>query len=223
MEVVNRSNLEMVEMEHVKKVLKHQKELILKEIRDNAAQFDADIESLSKERVALESDIKFADIKLLLLYREWMLLKEFEKYDNALADKLVMKRNEKADIDAKIKECQEKLISKKLEIEDVITKEKSIQEEFHKTLGENNKHEEYLTKVFKKKIKRTKVGGGLCVCVKTFRKKLNLMERRKRGIIMMRRRRRRRKMRRIMMMTMEVMDRIRCRVMERGWRRGMSE
>ncbi|KAJ3210900.1 Cilia- and flagella-associated protein 44 [Dinochytrium kinnereticum] len=155
-DAANRSNLEIVETENLKKILKHQKELIIKNINDSAKQFDQDIENLSKERVALESDIKFADIKLLLLYREWMLLKEFEKHDNLLAEKLIMKRNEKSDIDSKIKECQEKLIAKKLEIEEVIQKEKSIQDDFHRTLGENNKHEEYLTKVFKKKIKRTK-------------------------------------------------------------------
>ncbi|KAJ3102122.1 Cilia- and flagella-associated protein 44 [Phlyctochytrium planicorne] len=158
-EAANRSNLEIAEIENTKKILKHQKELILKEVQDGANQFDAEIENLSKERVALESDIKFADIKLLLLYREWILLKEFEKHDNALAEKLIMKKNEKAEIDAKIKECQEKLIAKKLEIEEVIQKEKANQDEFQRLLGENNKHEDYLSKVFKKKIKRAKKKG----------------------------------------------------------------
>ncbi|KAJ3110143.1 Cilia- and flagella-associated protein 44 [Phlyctochytrium bullatum] len=142
------SNLEIMEREITKKMLKHQKAMVIKEIEDSVTQFDSDIDNLN---------IKFSDIKLLLLYREWMLLKEFEKHDNHLADKLVTKKNEKADIDAKIKECQEKLMAKKLEIEEVIHQEKAIQEEFHKTLGENNKHEEYLTKIFKKKIKRAKV------------------------------------------------------------------
>ena len=56
-----------------------------------------------------------------------------------------------------MKECQEKLNAKKEEIELVIIKEREIQDEFSHTLGENNKYEEMLTKIFKKKIKRTKV------------------------------------------------------------------
>lgn len=90
------------------------------------------------------------------MYREWVLLKEFEKYDTDLADKLVLKRQEQYDIDNKLKECQEKLAVKKLEIEQILKKEREIQEEFQKTLGEANKHEEYLTRVLRKKIKRSK-------------------------------------------------------------------
>jgi GTPase involved in cell partitioning and DNA repair len=106
-------------------------------------------------------DITFADMRLLLLYKEWVLLKEFEKYDNTLADKLNLKRTEKMDIDQKIKECQEKLNAKKIEIEQIIAREKGNQEEFNRALGENNKYEDLLTKIFKKKIKRSKVGCSL--------------------------------------------------------------
>ncbi|KAJ3195546.1 Cilia- and flagella-associated protein 44 [Irineochytrium annulatum] len=151
-----RSGLEMIEHENRKKILLFKRDRILKAIQENAKGFDGAVESLIDERIALEADVKFADIKLLLLYREWVLLKEFEKYDNTLAEKLVMKKNEKSEIDSKIKECQEKLNVKKGEIEQVIRKEKEILDEFHRSLGENNKHEEHLTKLFKKKIKRSK-------------------------------------------------------------------
>lgn len=52
------------------------------------------------------TDLKSADMKLLLLYKEWVLLKEFEKHDNALADKLAQKRMEKDEIDAKVREAR---------------------------------------------------------------------------------------------------------------------
>jgi hypothetical protein len=114
------------------------------------------VENLVKDRILLDGDIKFADIKLLLLYREWVLLKEFEKYDTKLAEKLSLKRQEKGDIDEKIKECQDKLADKKQEIELVIKQERETHDEFSKTLGDGSKHEEYLTKILRKKIKRTK-------------------------------------------------------------------
>nr|KAJ3422153.1 Cilia- and flagella-associated protein 44 [Polyrhizophydium stewartii] len=148
--------LDLEEM-HISKIkLEYEKHEIKKMIDKSVKLFDAAMEKLAHDRVVLEGDLKFADIKLLLFYQEWVLLKEFEKYDTALAEKLSTKKAEKAEIDLKIAECQEKLAVKKSEIESVILKERQIQEEFQRLLGENNKNEEYLTKVFKRKIKRSK-------------------------------------------------------------------
>jgi predicted RNase H-like nuclease (RuvC/YqgF family) len=92
-----------------------------------------------------------------LLYREWVLLKEFEHTDNALAEKLDSKKAEKYDIEAKLSEYRDKLAAKKVEIDHIIQQEKQIIEEYRNAIGDNNKHEEYLTKVFKRKVKRAKV------------------------------------------------------------------
>ena len=86
-----------------------------------------------------------------------MLLKEFEQTDIILAEKLNARKIEKKDIEAKIDEYREKLGAKKIEIESVILKEKEIHEEYRKIIGDNNKSEDYLTKVFKRKVKRVKV------------------------------------------------------------------
>jgi hypothetical protein len=84
-------------------------------------------------------------------------LKEFEQTDIALAEKLEIKKNEKKDIELKISGYKEKLDAKRVEIDEVIAKERIILEEYRQAIGENNKHDEYLTKVFKRKIKRAKV------------------------------------------------------------------
>ncbi|KAG5463309.1 MAG: hypothetical protein BJ554DRAFT_334, partial [Olpidium bornovanus] len=95
-------------------------------------------------------------MKLTLLCKEWALLKEFAKYDNVLAEKLATKRAEKDEIDNKINECQEKLTAKKSEVEQVIQREREIQDEFKAAIGEDNKYEELLTKIYRRKIKRAK-------------------------------------------------------------------
>jgi hypothetical protein len=46
--------------------------------------------------------LKYAEIKAQVLYREWMLLKQFEQTDRALADKLANKIIEKTDIEARV-------------------------------------------------------------------------------------------------------------------------
>ncbi len=60
-------------------------------------------------------------------------------------------------------DCQSKLEAKKKDIEKLQEREKALHETFKQSLGENNKFVDYLTKVFKKKIKRKKKeteGGG---------------------------------------------------------------
>ncbi|KAI8915149.1 hypothetical protein DFJ77DRAFT_430281 [Powellomyces hirtus] len=156
LKVPHKSALQLREEEIRIKQLLYKRDRIHTAINQAVEEFDKSLHMLVKEKVVLEGDLKSADIKLLLLYREWVLLKEFEKHDNFLADKLVQKRSEKNDIDNKIKECQEKLNGKKSDIEVVIKKEKEVQEEFRQIVGENNKHDEFLTKIFKKKIKRSK-------------------------------------------------------------------
>lgn len=60
-----------------------------------------------------------------------------------------------------------KLELKKKEIEKLQEKEKALYAQFQASLGENNKFADYLTKVFKKRIKRSKKkateGEGGCI------------------------------------------------------------
>jgi hypothetical protein len=150
------TELSLRERVHKTKLI-YEKNTISKKLESQVKQFDDALDQLLNERILLSVDLKFADIKLLLLFREWMLLKEFEQTDNLLADKLNSKKGEKKDIENKIDEYREKLTSKKTEIESNIQKEKEIHEEYRKLIGDNNKSEEYLTKIFKRKIKRVKV------------------------------------------------------------------
>ena len=53
-------------------------------------------------------------------------------------------------------EVQQKIENKKKDIEKLQEKEKALHASFMSSLGENNKFVEYLSKVFKKKIKRSK-------------------------------------------------------------------
>merc|ERR1712048_1267581 len=87
------------------------------------------------------------------LFEELILLKEFEKRENALAGKVSAKYQEKDDMEDKVEECRNSLEQKKEDLDKLAVKENSLQQAF---VGENNKFEQFLTKVYKKKIKRTK-------------------------------------------------------------------
>jgi hypothetical protein len=98
----------------------------------------------------------------MLFSLEWKLLKEFEKKDLLLNEKMGAKKKEKYDIVTKIQECVQKVHQKKEELEDLVTAEKSLFSQFRELLGEGSKYEEYLTKVFTRKIKRVKVNLMIC-------------------------------------------------------------
>jgi hypothetical protein len=69
--------------------------------------FDSAVASLEKEKAKLESDLKNADMKLLVLYEELLMLNDLEEKDEALLKKSNKCRNDKAGIMHKIKECQD--------------------------------------------------------------------------------------------------------------------
>jgi WD40 repeat protein len=149
-------DIEKIELQAKKALLKYRKACLIEALEDEILRFDQTIDRLSKDRMLLAADLKYADIKLQLLFKEWVLLKEFEQTDNVLAEKLNTKKSEKKELESKIAEYREKLLSKKVEIDAIIRQERNIQEEYRNLVGENNKNEEFLTKVFKRKIKRVK-------------------------------------------------------------------
>ncbi|KAJ3337627.1 Cilia- and flagella-associated protein 44 [Gonapodya sp. JEL0774] len=156
---VSRGPAQMLEDNIRRKTLAFRKNQIQKDIAAKIDEFDEMVKILMRERIALQGDIKFAQLRMVVLYREWLLLKEFEKFDHALEEKLLVKATEKDDITAKLCDMQTKLSIKKAEVEDVTARLKNIHEEFKSTLGDNNKFEDILSKTFKRKIKRSKKRG----------------------------------------------------------------
>jgi len=139
---------------------KQQREKQLRQVIDT---FDHAIESLSREKSKLESDLKNAEIKLLVLYEELLMLNELEEKDESLLAKSNKCRLEKTSIMHQIKECQEQLSEKKVDIEQWQTEEANLQAEFTDLVGENSPYLGALLRIYKKKVKRSKrkrAGGG---------------------------------------------------------------
>jgi len=118
--------------------------------------FDSAVASLEKEKAKLESDLKNADMKLLVLYEELLMLNDLEEKDEALLKKSNKCRNDKAGIMHKIKECQDHLVEKKAEIEQWQAEEANLQAEFTDLVGESSPFLGTLLKIYKKKVKRSK-------------------------------------------------------------------
>ena len=64
------------EMKHMRMIeLEYEKGQLYDEVNGNINDFDEEIKEMQKEKYRLESDLKSAELKLLLLFEELILLK----------------------------------------------------------------------------------------------------------------------------------------------------
>jgi len=69
---------------------------------------------------------------------------------------LAKAHTDKAEVAARVADCQEKLNAKKVEMEKMLEADRAIMEEFTTTVGERHKAFDALLKIFRRKIKRTR-------------------------------------------------------------------
>ncbi|KAK3285967.1 hypothetical protein CYMTET_6449 [Cymbomonas tetramitiformis] len=150
------SQLEELEKKILHRTLEYERAKLLRRQDEAIDTFDEAVADLRREKFRLEADLKSADMKRLVLYQEYMLLKESEKRDNTLKQRLDSKLAERTDILSKISECQEKLEMKKDEVEKLMEKKKQIMAEFDHLVEDANTFREALLKIFNRKIKRIK-------------------------------------------------------------------
>ncbi|XP_063689302.1 cilia- and flagella-associated protein 44-like isoform X20 [Bolinopsis microptera] len=134
----------------------HEQECLISQMNEAYKEFDKEVVKLRTAKIELDVELKNGDLRIILLFEELLLLKEFEKRENILQEALSSKLSDRDEMSDKIEELEEKLSSKKLYMEELQENEKILYDSFTEQLGENNKFADYLTKVFKKKIKRVK-------------------------------------------------------------------
>ncbi|KAK6486478.1 cilia- and flagella-associated protein 44-like [Huso huso] len=146
--------LEVIHAEEIKNL--YLQDSLLKKIKDLIKNFDAELRLLRHHKLKADINVKMADLRHVTLFEELLLLKEFEKRENSLLEKVNSRIEEQLEIQDKAEECLQQLEAKKRDIAKLQEREKTLHSTFHVSLGENNKFADFLTKVFKKKIKRVK-------------------------------------------------------------------
>jgi len=121
---------------------------------DRIKKFDEDVKTLYLYKIKLDEELTIAQLNLDTLQQELIFLKDFEAREDAISNRCESKEDELGDVRQKVHSSKIKLDSKQKELAKLSEKEKSIQTDFLSLIGENNKFQDYLTKVFKKKIKR---------------------------------------------------------------------
>lgn len=147
-------DLEFIEIRRIE--LNYERDQKKKEIDDIINSFDDEIKEMQKEKYRLESDLKNAEMKLILFYEELILLKSMEGKDIQLTRRLAECRQEKGKILKDINEISRKLKEKKKEIDLIKEKEEDLMIKFHELCPERSDKYEEIRKFFEKIIKKKK-------------------------------------------------------------------
>ncbi|KAM4888299.1 cilia- and flagella-associated protein 44 isoform 3-T3 [Thomomys bottae] len=125
-------------------------------IQELITTFDAELHLLRHQKLKLDTQMKLSDLHHVTLFQEMLLLKNFEKQENILQERVNFLDKEEQDMQWKINETLKEMDEKKNEINTLLEQEKALYVGFQTALGENNKFANFLMKVLKKKIKRAK-------------------------------------------------------------------
>lgn len=142
-----------------RRMLLFERKMLEKKTKDNIRGFEEALDELRIDRHTIAADLKLAELKLLVLYQEYKLLETFEAKDTTLQQKQQRCLKEKAEILASTTESQGKLQAKQEEFKQWDDKVAMVVSEFKQHVPESHAYCEILTKIFRKKVKRSKKTG----------------------------------------------------------------
>jgi hypothetical protein len=138
--------------------LVYERSMLLKKREDSVKGFRDAIDKLRVERHVIITNLKLAELKLLAKFQEYELLLTFETRDVALQQKQKRGQGERDEITNTMAETKASLDGKIESLKVWQEKLATLWEEVKQQLPDSNPFAEPLTKIFKKKIKRAKVG-----------------------------------------------------------------
>lgn len=130
--------------------LQFEKTKIKEDIDKQVNDFDEEIREMQKEKYRLESDLKNAELHLVVLYEELILLQSLEERDRELTADLARSKSLKGDIIRSITSITRQLEDKKDKIDIIAQKETEIKRRFHELCPEGSTHYAELSAFFEK-------------------------------------------------------------------------
>jgi len=145
----------MQEFDEVRRIeLVYEKDQLKGEVNKLIDDFDEEIREMQKEKYRLESDLKNAELKLILLFEELILLQSMESRDQELMAQLGQCKQQSDMISQSIKVITTDLAKKTKEIDDIREKQDVLMTKFHAECPPD--HEKYpeVSAFFEKRTKK---------------------------------------------------------------------
>ncbi|XP_041816587.1 cilia- and flagella-associated protein 44 [Chelmon rostratus] len=136
--------------------LLYERDSLLEQMEVSVCEFDTEHQLLRHQKLHLDWQLNGASLRQLTLNQELLLLIKSERREDSLQEKLNGYVKEENSVTCKLEECNAQLELKHGEIAKLQERERALTAAFQASLGRKNKFEEFLTEVFRKKIKRVK-------------------------------------------------------------------
>eukprot|EP00750_Incisomonas_marina_P000726 INCI1049.1.p1 GENE.INCI1049.1~~INCI1049.1.p1 ORF type:complete len:1846 (+),score=390.53 INCI1049.1:84-5621(+) len=141
-------------------LLKQRRQFLADRVQALLERFDDELRELWEEKPYLEAALCNEQLRFLTMREELLLLRSFQASDASLADKLHKCRLEKAKLEKQLSEVSGKLKERQRAVEAVKAQEEGLTEEFVDLVGgDQAKLYKPLYKIFRRKIKRSKVNA----------------------------------------------------------------
>ena len=150
------SQVERNEIDENRMRLRHERSSLVDKIASDVKDIDSKVAGLRRDRLIFSVELKAAELRLLTLFKELMLLSSFEAKDRLLTNKLEKCQRDKGEVVANISDCLSRLQTNSGQLEVWVEKDQAIMDEFLKVVPEKNAFHAQLLKIFKRKIKRAK-------------------------------------------------------------------
>lgn len=132
---------------------------IINEMNRTIDDFHRTVLNFKLEKVKIMEDSSIADLYLITLYREILILKDFEDHENALSADVESKLASVKGKESEIEELKIRIKERKEEIEEYLAEGNTVTEKFGQAT-QNSKFFSFLRKVFRKKYKPPKIRTG---------------------------------------------------------------
>lgn len=135
--------------------LKYDQDIIIREMQVTTNEFDTRLQFVSTYKTVLDVQLKMSDLKHSLFFKEYLLLKDFEKREQSFMTKLKDKQTERQQMQNKLYVLKTQLDAKQKKVTELLSELKTHDDTFQQSIA-NNKWNEFLLRVYRKKIKRVK-------------------------------------------------------------------
>ncbi|NWI49588.1 CFA44 protein, partial [Calyptomena viridis] len=145
------TELEILKREKIKNL--YLQDTLIKKINMLVINFDAELRLLQHKKLKMDVHMKNGDLRYITCCEELLILKELEKHENCLQERIYTLISEQEAIEPELENYLAQMEDRQCEIVKLQKCEKALYANFQASLGENNEFAPFLTKILKKKIK----------------------------------------------------------------------
>ncbi|OHS97734.1 WD-repeat protein [Tritrichomonas foetus] len=148
------TEIEQLEQNEVHAQLAFKRQRLVKKIHAAIEKFDKKVAETANEKIRINTEVELAELRFIMMLREFKLLAKLEMKDHDLNDKLKQRQKDMNDIDAEVLAQEKNLKAQEHIIEDAQKQLKKLQKQFEQMVDSTSKFHDHLAKIYSYNIRR---------------------------------------------------------------------